>query len=503
MTLRAFVAAATLGLLATTPALAAKKDNTVRFAYDQVLENIDPYFNNVRLGVMMSHTVWDTLIYRDPNTNEYKPNLATSWKWVDDFTLELELRSGVKFHNGEELDADDVVYTLNFAADPANKATAQQNINWIAKAEKVDKTKVRIVAKKPFPAAIEYLSGPIVIHPNEYYAKVGPKGMNEKPVGTGPYKVTEHVVGKVIKLEANKEYWAGAPKPKPTIDKLEIRMIPDRQTQVAEMLAGGLDLIMNVPPDQANQLKAAPHLGVSSGLTMRIVFVLFNAGENAPVPALKDVRVRRAIAHSIDKATIAKQLVGEGAKVIDSLCFPSQFGCTDEGVPKYAYDPAKAKALLAEAGKSDMELEFVGYRDRPQTEAMVNFMRAAGIKSSLKFMQYAAMREQHRAHKTGATHQTWGSYSINDMSACTSPFFKGIDDDMTKDPEIIALLQKGDTSVDPKVRKEAYQKALALISERAYAIPLYALTTFYVAAKELDFQAYPDEIPRFWEMKWK
>src|SRR5690606_20738420 len=142
----------------------------------------------------------------------------------------------------------------------------------------VDQDTVRIKTKRPFPAAIEYLAGPIPMHPDEYYSKVGPKGMNEKPVGTGPYKVTEHVVGKVIRLEANKDYWAGAPKPKPTVDKIEVRMTPDRQTQVAELLSGGLDLIMNVPVEQAEQLNAAPHLAVTSGLTMRILFILFNIG---------------------------------------------------------------------------------------------------------------------------------------------------------------------------------------------------------------------------------
>lgn len=499
---RALVALAAAGL-AAGPAVAAKKDNSIRFAYDQVLENIDPYFNNVRLGVMMAHSVWDTLIYRDPATNDYKPSLATAWRWIDDRTLELDLRSGVKFHNGEEFDADDVVYTLNFVSDPANKSTAQQNVNWIEKAEKVDKLKVRIKTKKPFPAAIEYLAGPIPMHPNEYYAQVGPKGMNEKPVGTGPYKVTEHVIGKTIRLEANKAYWDGAPKGNAKIDKIEVRMIPDRQTQVAEMLAGGLDLIMNVPVEQAEQLRAAPHLAVQSGLTMRIVFLLFNAGENAPMPELKDIRVRRAIAHAIDKDTMAKQLVGEGSQVIHSVCFPSQFGCTDEGVARYAYDPAKAKALLAEAGVKDLQIDLFGYRERPQTEAMVNYLRAAGINANLKFMQYAAMREQHRANKAALTHQTWGSFSINDASASTSAFFKGIDDDTIKDPEIVALLQKADTTVDVAVRKDAYRKALQLIAERAYAVPLYALTTYYVAAKDLSFKPYPDELPRFWEMTWK
>ncbi|MEQ1615779.1 MAG: ABC transporter substrate-binding protein, partial [Hyphomicrobiaceae bacterium] len=441
-----FAAAMGALMLAATPAIAAKKDNTIRFAYDQILENIDPYFNNVRLGVMMSHAVWDTLIYRDPNTNEYKPQLATSWKWIDDRTLELELRQGVKFHNGEEFDADDVVYTLNFASDVANKATAQQNINWVEKAEKVEKFKVRIKTKRPFPAAIEYLTGPVVIHPNEYYAKVGPKGMNEKPVGTGPYKVTEHIVGKSIKLERHADYWAASQKPKATVEKVEVRMIPDRQTQVAEMLSGGLDIIMNVPVEQADQLKAIPHLGVKSGATMRIVFVAMNVLPDGPSAPLRDVRVRQAINHAIDRDKIAKELVGEGVIPVNTICFPSQFGCTDEGTKRYPYDPAKAKALLADAGfKDGFEIDLFGYRDRSQTEAMVNYLRAVGIKANLKFMQYAAMRDQNRANKAAMTHQTWGSYSLNDVSASVSVYFKGIDDDSVKDPEIIALLEKGDT----------------------------------------------------------
>ena len=149
-------------------------------------------------------------------------------------------------------------------------------MSWIARAEKLDKYKVRVITKSPFPAAIEYLAGPVVIHPNEYYEKVGPKGMNEKPVGSGPYRVTEHAIGKFIRLERNPDYFKDSPKPPPKIEKIEIRFIPDRQTQVAEILAGGIDLIMHVALDQANQLKAVPHLQVVSGETMRIVFLNYN-----------------------------------------------------------------------------------------------------------------------------------------------------------------------------------------------------------------------------------
>ena len=504
MSKRLLAVAAVLVTAAAGPAFAGKKDNTVRFAYDQVIENVDPYFNNVRLGVIIGANVWDTLIHRDPETNQYKGQLATAWKWIDDKTLEFELRKGVKFHNGEDFDADDVVFTLNYASDPANKSTQQTNIRWIAKVEKVDQYKVRIHAKEVFPAAIEYLAGPLAIHPNEYYAKVGPKGMNEKPVGSGPYRLVEHVVGKSIRLEKNPSPWSGSNKAAPKIDKVEIRMIPDRQTQVAEVLSGGMDLIMNVDYAQAEQIKAAPHVAVQSGGTMRIVFLLFNAGADTPAKELLNLKVRQAIAHAIDKKTMAKTLVGGDAPVIDAICFPTQLGCDTSQAVKYEYDPAKAKKLLAEAGfPNGVTISMIGYRERPQTEAMVNYMRAAGITADLKFMQYAAMRDQQRTHKVGITHQTWGSFNVNDVSASTSAYFKGIDDDMTRDPEVIALLTKGDTNIDPKVRQEAYRQAHKLITERAYAVPLYALVSWYAQSKDLVFKPYPDELPRFYEMSWK
>lgn len=497
-------AALALALLSVQPAQAGKRDGVLRFAYDQVVENIDPYMNNVRIGVITAHQVWDTLIYRDPKTNAYSGQLATAWKWVDDKTLEIELRQGVKFHNGEEFDADDVVYTLNFVSKPENKVTTQQNVDWIAHAEKLDKFKVRIVCKRPFPAAIEYLAGPVVIHPNEYYAKVGPKGMNEKPVGTGPYRITEHAVGKYIRFERNADYFKDSPKPAAKIEKLEIRFIPDRQTQVAEALSGGIDMIMNVALDQAEQIKAVPHLQVVAGETMRIVFLHFDTLDNTPAPQLKDLRVRKAIMHAIDRERMVKQIVGEGSRVLHTVCFPSQFGCTDEGAPRYAYDPAKSKALLAEAGFPDgFDIDLYAYRERNQTEAMIGYLRAVGIRANLRFTQYAAMRDAIRAGKVAMAHQTWGSFSVNDVSANTPVFFKFSADDISRDQEVRDLLDRGDSSVDPNVRKDAYRKALALIEERAYALPMFSLTTYYVATKDLVFTPYADELPRFWEMTWK
>lgn len=491
-------------VLASGPALADKANNSIRFAYDQAPESIDPYFNNVRIGVIIGQQVWDTLIYRDPETGEYSGLLAESWEQIDDRTIEFKLREGITFHNGEPFNADDVVYTLNYVADPENGVITQQNVAWIEKAQKIDDYTVRVTSKEVFPAAIEYLSGPLVIFPNEYYAEVGPEGMNKNPVGTGPFKVTSHEQGKSIVLEKNEDYFDASPKDQGPIETVEIRIIPDRQTQVAEMLSQGMDFIMSVPKDQAEQMQRVPFLQVVSGETMRIAFMQMNTLPDTPAPALKDERVRKAIIYAIDRETIANEIVGAGARVLNVICFPSQVGCDDSAAVKYEYNPEKAKALLEEAGYGEgLSLDIVAYRERNQTEAIIGYLKAVGIDANLNFLQYAAMREQIRAGEAELTHQTWGSFSVNDVSASTPVYFKYEADDITRDPEVRDLLQKGDTTLDPEDRVAAYREALALIAEKAYAAPLWSLPVYYVATSELNFEAYPDEMPRFWEMTWK
>jgi peptide/nickel transport system substrate-binding protein len=496
--------AVTLACLIATPVFADKKNNSIRYADEQVLENIEPYSNNLRIGIILAQQVWDTLIYRDPVSGEYKGQLATSWKWVDDRTLEIELRHGVKFHDNSEFDADDVVYTLNFVSKPDNKVVNQQNVNWIDRAEKIDPFKVRIFAKHPFPAAIEYLAGPIVIHPHRYFAQVGPKGMNERPIGSGPYRVAEHQIGKLIRLQRNADYFKDSPRPQPKVDTIEIRFIPDPQTKLAEILSGGLDFIRNVPFDQAQQLKSVARLRVAFGETMRFAFLQLNSTERTPAPPLRNPLVRAAIFHAIDRETMVKTIVGEGSRVLHTMCFPSQFGCTDEGARRYGYDPARARQLLAQAGyPNGFQIDLYAFRDRNQTEALIGNLSAVGIKANLHYRQYAAMREAIRAGKAPLVQQSWGSFSINDVSASTPVFFKFTADDVNRDDVVREQLERGDSSVDPDARKTAYANALKLIQERAYALPLYSTPIYYVADKDLQFTAHTDEVLRFWEMSWK
>ncbi|GGE97253.1 ABC transporter substrate-binding protein [Stappia taiwanensis] len=493
---------AALALMVAGAAHAGKSDDTLNVAFTKELENVDSYFNSSREGVVMQRAVWDGLVYRDPVTNEYKGNLATSWEWIDDLTLEFKLREGVKFHNGEEFDADDVVYTVNYVADEKNGAKTQRNVNWMKSAEKVDKYTVRISLKKPFPAAIEFLSGPVSMYPNEYYAEAGPTGMGLKPVGTGPYKVTEVEPGKHFVLEKYEGYH-DSPKGQPEIGKIDIRTIPDVNTQMAELFSGSLDLIWQVPADQAGKLATMDQFTVANESTMRIGYLTLDAaGRTGEKNPFTDVRVRRAVAHAVNREALVAALLKGKSKVISTACFPSQFGCFQD-VASYDYDPEKAKALLAEAGYPDgFETDFYAYRDREYAEAISSFLNAVGIKTNFHMLQYSALRELRMKGGTPVSFQTWGSYSINDASAITSQFFKFGSLDDSRDEEVRDWLDVADSATDPEKRKEYYAKALTKIADQAYWVPMFSYNTNYVFTNEVSYTPTPDEVLRFVDMSW-
>ena len=483
-------------------AKADKANNTLKVAFTKELESVDSYFNSAREGVILQHSVWDGLLFRDQETGEYKGNLATSWKWIDDTTLEFKLREGVKFHNGEAFDADDVVYTVNFVANPKSGVVTQSNVSWMKEARKVDKYTVQIVTKGPFPTALEYLAGPVSIYPNEYYAQVGPAGMGLKPVGTGPYAVDSVEPGKHFVLKKYDGYH-DSPKGKASVGTIDIRTIPDVNTQLMELMSGGLDFFWGVPSDQAANLAATDRFKVINETTMRVGYLELDAiGRSGADNPLTKLAVRRAINHAIDRKAMVDNLLNGHSKVVNSACFPSQFGC-EQDVTVYDYDPKKAKALLAEAGyPNGLTIDFYAYRDREYAEAIASYLSQVGIKTNFKFLQYSALRDLRTKGQTPLSFQTWGSYSVNDVSAMTSQFFKFGGEDYARDEEVRDWLQAADTSIDPAKRKELYSKALKKIADKAYWVPLFSFNVNYVLTKEVDFKPSPDEVVRFFQVTW-
>jgi peptide/nickel transport system substrate-binding protein len=483
-------------------AWADKANDTLRAAFTKELENVDSYFNSSREGVVLQRAVWDGLIYRDPVTNEYKGNLATSWEWIDDTTLEFELREGVTFHNGEAFNADDVVYTVNFVSKEENGVKTQRNVNWMDSAEKIDDYTVRIHLKEKFPAAIEFLSGPVSMYPNEYYAEAGPSGMGLEPVGTGPYKVVSVTPGQHFVLEKYEGYH-DSPKGQPSITNVDIRTVPDVNTQMAELFSGTLDLIWQVPSDQAEKLAEMDRFTVANESTMRVGYLSMDAAGRSGDSPFTDVRVRRAVNHAINRKEMVAALLKGASKPIYTPCFPSQFGCIEEAAVKYDYDPEKARALLAEAGYPDgFTTDLYAYRDRAYAEAILSYLNAVGIEANFKFLQYSALREKNMDGEVPISFQTWGSYSVNDASAMVSQFFKHGSLDDARDDQVLAALETADSSTDPDTRIEHYAKAIERITDQAYWAPMFSYNTNYVFTKEVSYTPTADEVLRFTTMEW-
>jgi peptide/nickel transport system substrate-binding protein len=500
----ALLACAFGAALFASPAMAQKSANTLRIVFRDAVVNVDPYYNQLRTGVVISHQAWDGLVYRDPDTFQVKPLLATSWKLIDDKTIEFELRRGVKFHNGDAFTADDVVYTLNTVSAADSKVSVPSNVNWIEKAEKLDDFKVRVHLKRPQPAAFEYFSFVVPIWPKAYRERVGAEGYAKAPVGTGPFRFTKVEAGQ-LELERFADYWEGSPRGKPSLAKLSIRFVPDATTEMTELLAGRADFIWNFNPDQFDNVGRIPSLQALRQESMRVGFLGMDGagrtGENSP---FKNLKVRQAVFHAIDREQIAKQLVQGGSRVPPAPCYPTQFGCDGDAAVKYEYNPAKAKQLLAEAGfPNGFDTELVSYVLPQWTSSVQSYLNAVGIRAKIAQLQVQAVIQRNQRGESPMNMGSWGSFSINDVSAIMPVYFGGGADDYSRDPELIKALEQAGSTMDVNVRKTAYSAVIKRATEQAYWLPLHTYVTTYGLAKDLDVKTYADELPRFWLWKWK
>jgi peptide/nickel transport system substrate-binding protein len=370
-------------LVLSMPAAAQKSADTLRIAWRDGVPDVDPYYNQLRTGLVLAHQAWDTLIYRDPETFQLKPLLATSWRQTDDTTWEFTLRPGVHFHDGSPFTAADVVYTVqSVLSDP--QVAVPGNFAYLAGAEQIDDLHVRIKLKQVFPAALEYIAMVLPILPKAYRERVGAVEYSRAPIGTGPYRFSRIDGTSAIDLDRWDGYFDG-PKGKPAIAHLRIHEVADATTEVTELLAGRADWIWMFDPDQFDVISRDPALQSLRAESMRFGYLSMDAaGRTGAGNPLTKQKVRQAIAHAIDRQSMARNLVGGGSRVLDAACYPTQFGCEQAGVTKYDYDPAAARRLLAEAGYPDgFDTDLVSYVLPQYSQAIQSYLKAVGINARL------------------------------------------------------------------------------------------------------------------------
>lgn len=475
-------------------AQAEKAKDTLRLAADQPIRLIDGYLNPNPEGDLVNRAIYDTLIGYDVATKTYHGQIAESWTQLDDKTMELKLRHGVKFHDGTPMTADDVIYSFHYAMDPsANFLFKDSRFGWIDHVEKIDDFTIRVYAKQPTAIMLSRLwAGPEILPAHIHSTLADRASFGLHPIGTGPYKVAsfDPSVGSIV-LVKNPDYDWGGYEPAAKIGRIEITTIPDEQTQLAKIMVGDLDLVFNVDYDQAKDVVLGnPDYRIFVAPTISYSYILFDTADRSGIHVFKDKRVREALLRAIDLTTMRKALLppNYAAKpAMQAMCHPAHVGC-NWTVPPVSYDPAKAKALLAEAGLAsgfDLQLATWGPA-RPIAEAVAGDLRKIGVRATVNAMPinvFQTMRGQGKAQTMVTQWDNGGG--VPDIDTTAQFYFPPSTRNYIDDPQLAQWTDDAAKELDPKKRDAIYAQIFDRVNEERYAMPLVEFPAIMVLSKDL------------------
>ena len=344
-----------LALLAL-PLAAPAADLSIALGGD--VTSMDPHFHNLTPNNNVGAHVFDTLVMKDA-AGKIKPGLAESWRAVDDLTWEFKLRKGVRFHDGSNFTAADVVFSLdripNVPNSPSPFTTYTKQIT-----EKivVDPWTLRLKSATPYPQMPGDMSTVLVVSSRAAAnATTDDFNTGKATIGTGPFKFVRWQKGDRIELARNDHWWG----PKPAWDKVTFRIITSDPTRVASLLAGEVRAIENVPTNDLAKLSTNKDLSIYRTVSVRLMYLHLDtardrtpfatdkAGKPLEKNPLKDLRVRRALSKAINRQALVERVM-EGAAVATGQLMPEKFFGYTPALKTEAYDPEGARKLLAEAG---------------------------------------------------------------------------------------------------------------------------------------------------------
>ncbi len=462
-----------------------------------MVESLNPYAHSTTQIYPTWKHVIEPLVDWDWSKKELVPVLAESWTNPDNQTWVFKLRQGVRFHDGSEFTADDVVHSYTrILKDPDSKQAS--SINGIDQMDVLDRYTVRIHTKTPDAALLFRLSQRFITS-KALYDRLGPAEADKLAIGTGPYKFKEWVPGQRFVLEKNPDYTQGLHPP--TVDQVVFRNIPEAEAAITALLNGEVDHIANVPPESAERLT-----GNVRRVTTPTVNIMF-LGMHASVPQFKNKLVRQAVTYAIDKEALTRGVLKGYATPLDAPIGPPQYGYSADLQPKLTYDPQKAKQLLAQAGyPNGFDVEFLvpmGQYNKVKeiAEAIAKMLGDVGIRARIVTQDqntgFAAIQQGK------APLYIFGRGNVIDPSEYLHQYFhtgdtKRLDYSI---PEVDAALDAEQAAFDPAERLNLLHHAMSVLMDEAPAVWLFQYQGIEGVSNRFDYTPNPGEDIYAWDLK--
>ena len=497
ITRRTLLASASAGL--ALPAWAAPaRPLTVGVA--DLPATLEPGRELSNVGTRITYSMFDTLIRRDFLSDPggggaaLVPGLAQSWSRNANGGLDVKLRGGVRFHNGDELTADDVAFSFSperMTGPNAYLPEGRAYFGVLSSVEALDPLTVRFNARSHDPLLEQRLASwaSWIINKKDWQAKAS-AGTVRDPIGTGPYKLMEYRADQRIVLEAFQPYFGGAP----VAPRVTFRKVPEPAARLAGLVSGEFDVITNVEPDQVTDIGRYPGIEARTVVLANVHVLVYNTMN----PVLRDKRVRQALNLAIDRELLVKALWNGKAEVPRGHQFP-EFGPLYEPARKpMAFDPDKARALLKQAGYKGETITYATQGNyytnaTPAAQAIIEMWDAAGIKGEIQLTENVdrvpldKLMVRNWSNSTrypdpiGAIWIGWGPDGNTQKVWKTWPAAPARFNELGRSLE---------ASTDPAARKAAFQDMLDIWEDEAPGTILYQPVEAYGLRKDVRWQPY-------------
>lgn len=478
--------------LSPVSAFAQKAADQVRIGFFDPVSSILLYDDSQPEIGFTSRAVFDPLICFDKKTGQFAPLLATSWKIVDEKTLEFDLRQDVKFHDGSPFSADDLVYTLRWLTAPDTNFRFKENFDWFAGIEKLSDYKVRMALKRPIGIAMIRLAISFAVLPAKLHQPLADKAEfgRKTPIGTGPYKAEYVDANRGVSLIRNADYKQGNEcKPAARVNRIKALPIPDIQTQVAQMNTGGLDLLHVASKDIVDFMASNPNYAITASQAITFHYMAMDSINRSGNQALSNPKVRQALMQAIDRGLVTKTVVpgGDEVKPIDALCFKVQLGCAYSTKPP-EFDREAARKLLIEAGYPngfDVEITATpGSYDLG--DALAGELRKINVRAKVDKVTFVAYRQKQKDSKLQILVGQWTSGGVPDASSSVEFYFDRGARDYWRDPQIDKWSEEASIINDEAKRKEIYGKIFDRANEARYILPISTKPDVFIHIKDLN-----------------